>query len=97
MSLKILVVDDEEDIVNLLSYNLEKEGYLVLKAYNGREALRMVKKDMPDLVILDLMLPEMPGIDVARSIRSNPATARLPIIMLTAKGGELDRVLGLEM
>lgn len=97
MSLKILVVDDEEDIVNLLSYSLEKEGYRVSKAYDGREALRSVKRDNPDLVILDLMLPEIPGIDVARSIRSDPATARLPIIMLTARGGELDRVLGLEM
>lgn len=97
MSLTILVVDDEEDIVNLLSYNLEKEGYRVARAYNGREALRSVKNDKPGLVILDLMLPEISGIDVARSIRSDPATARLPIIMLTARGGEVDRVLGLEM
>lgn len=97
MSLRILVVDDEEDIVNLLSYSLGKEGYRVSRAYNGREALRSVRNDKPDLVILDLMLPEMSGIDVARSIRSDPSTARLPIIMLTARGGELDRVLGLEM
>jgi two-component system, OmpR family, alkaline phosphatase synthesis response regulator PhoP len=93
----VLVVDDEEDIVNLLAYNLEKEGYRVSKAYDGRQALETVKKEKPDLVILDLMLPEISGIDVARAIRSDADTAGLPVIMLTAKGTELDRVLGLEM
>lgn len=97
MSLQILVVDDEEDIVNLLSYNLEKEGFNVSKAFNGREALRLIQDRKPNLVVLDLMLPEISGIEVARSIRSDPGTARLPIIMLTARGGEIDRVLGLEI
>ena len=97
MSLKILVVDDEEDIVTLLSYNLEREGYRVVKALDGREALRLVKQEKPDLIILDLMIPEVSGMEVAKIIRSDPATANLSIIMLTARGGEIDRVLGLEM
>jgi len=94
---KILVVDDEKDIVDLVSYNLEMEGFRVLKAYDGETALRMVKTGSPDLVILDLMLPGLQGLDVCRAIRGNPRSASLPIIMLTAKGEEVDRVLGLEM
>ncbi len=95
--MKILVVDDEKDIVDLVSYNLEKEGFAVVKAYNGEEALESVRTKDPDLVILDLMLPGMQGLEVCRSIRNNPRNPFLPIIMLTAKGEEIDRVLGLEM
>jgi two-component system alkaline phosphatase synthesis response regulator PhoP len=94
---KILVVDDERDIVDLVSYNLEKEGFKVLKAYDGESALRMVQTKSPDLVILDLMLPGVQGLEVCRKIRENPCSASLPIIMLTAKGEEVDRVVGLEM
>jgi two-component system alkaline phosphatase synthesis response regulator PhoP len=94
---KILVVDDEKDIVDLVSYNLEKEGFKVLKAYDGETALRMVQTKNPDLVILDLMLPGLQGLDVCKAIRGNPRSVSLPIIMLTAKGEEVDRVLGLEM
>jgi phosphate regulon transcriptional regulator PhoB len=94
---KILVVDDEKDIVDLVSYNLEKEGFKVLKAYDGESALRMVQTKSPDLVILDLMLPGVQGLEVCRKIRENPRSASLPIIMLTAKGEEVDRVVGLEM
>lgn len=97
MAIKILVVDDEEDIVNLLSYNLEKEGYVVSKAFDGREALKKVKCERPDLVLLDLMLPEIQGLDVAKAIRNNHETASIPIIMLTAKVSEIDRILGLEI
>ncbi len=97
MTKHILVIDDEEDIVNLIAYNLEKEGYRVSKAYDGTQALQAVKKEKPDLVILDLMLPEVSGIDVARIIRGDADTAGLPIIMLTARGTEVDRILGLEM
>lgn len=94
---KILVVDDEQDIVELISYNLEKEGFAVLKAYDGETALQEVRTRRPHLLILDLMLPGMQGMEVCRRIRSDPEHAALPIIMLTAKAGEVDTVLGLEV
>jgi phosphate regulon transcriptional regulator PhoB len=94
---KILVVDDEKDIVELIEYNLKKEGFSVIQAYDGESAVALAKKQKPDLLILDLMLPRMNGIDVCKAIRGNPATADLPIIMLTAKADELDKVLGLEI
>lgn len=93
---KILIVDDEQDIVELVSYNLEKEGFKTIKAYDGEAALKMVKLQKPDLIILDLMLPKMNGLDACQAIRSNPETASLPIIMLTAKGDEVDKIIGLE-
>jgi phosphate regulon transcriptional regulator PhoB len=95
--MKILVVDDEKDIVDLISYNLGKEGYTVLKSYDGEEALQLIRSKNPNLVILDLMLPGMQGLEVCKAIRKDPKCASLPIIMLTAKGEEIDRVLGLEM
>ncbi len=95
--LKILVVDDEKDIVDLLAYNLEKEGFSVIRAYDGERALELVKSQRPDLLVLDLMLPGIKGVDVCRRIRSDARSANLPIIMLTAKSEEIDRVLGLEM
>jgi phosphate regulon transcriptional regulator PhoB len=94
---KILVIDDEKDIVELISYNLEKEGFSILKAYDGEAALRTVKAQKPDLIILDLMLPEISGLDVCKAVRNNSATANLPIIMLTAKAQEVDKIIGLEM
>ena len=94
---KILIVDDEKDIANLLSYNLEKEGFSTVKAYDGEAALKMVKMQKPDLIILDLMLPKVNGLDVCRALRHNPETASLPIIMLTAKGDEVDKIIGLEI
>jgi DNA-binding response OmpR family regulator len=94
---KILVVDDEPDIVELVSYNLKKDGFVVASAADGEEALSLIKKNRYDLIILDLMLPGIQGVDLCRMIRSNAATERLPIIMLTAKADESDRVLGLEM
>ena len=93
---KILIVDDEQDIVELVSYNLEKEGFKTVKAFDGEAALKMVKTQKPDLIILDLMLPKMNGLDVCRAIRRNPETLSLPIIMLTAKGDEVDKIIGLE-
>ena len=95
--MKILVVDDEKDIVDLIAYNLEKEGFTVVKAYDGEEALGMVGAEKLNLVILDLMLPGIQGLEVCKFIRKNPVTASLPIIMLTAKGEEIDKILGLEM
>ena len=94
---KILIVDDEEDIVNLIAYNLEKEGYSTVKTFDGEAALKILQTQRPDLMILDLMLPKMSGLDVCRNIRRNPSTAALPIIMLTAKSDEIDKVTGLEI
>ena len=94
---KILIVDDEQDIADLVSYNLEKEGFTTIKAYDGESALKMLKAQKPDMVILDLMLPKMNGLDVCRAIRHNPETAKLPIIMLTAKGDVVDKIIGLEI
>ncbi|WP_042338994.1 response regulator transcription factor [Desulfosporosinus youngiae] len=93
----ILVVDDEEPILELLKFNLEKEGYGVFLAKDGQEALDCVEKEQPDLVVLDLMLPGMDGLEVCRRIRLIPRYQQLPIIMLTAKGEVIDKVLGLEL
>ena len=93
----ILVVDDEEPIQELLRFNLEKEGYVVCIATDGEEALKHVASDQPDLIVLDLMLPGMDGLEVCRRLRANPKFQQIPIIMLTAKGEEIDTVLGLEL
>ena len=93
----ILVVDDEEPIQELLRFNLEKEGYAVCVAKDGQEALKHVENDQPDLLVLDLMLPGMDGLEVCRKLRSNQKFQQIPIIMLTAKGEEIDKVLGLEL
>lgn len=94
---QILVVEDEEDIQELLRYNLEKEGFLVHCVGSGEAGLQEARKMLPDLMILDLMLPEMNGLEVCRELKSDPKTKPVPIIMLTAKGEETDIVLGLEM
>jgi len=93
----ILIVDDEADLVGLVSYNLKKEGFTVDSASGGEAALTKMRKDKYDLVILDLMLPGIQGIELCRILRNDLKTAGLPIIMLTAKGEEVDRILGLEM
>ncbi len=93
----ILIVDDEADLVELVSYNLKKEGFTLDSASGGETALSKMRKDKYDLVILDLMLPGIQGIELCRILRNDPKTAGLPIIMLTAKGEEVDRILGLEM
>ncbi len=94
---RILAVDDEQDILTLVDYNLTKEGYHVQKATTGEEALVAARADPPDLIILDLMLPSVDGLEVCRSLKANQPTARIPIIMLTAKGEETDIVCGLEL
>ncbi len=94
---RILVVDDEPDIVDLVSYNLKKEGFDVVSAFDGEEALEKIRKNNFDFIILDLMLPGMHGTEICRILRSDPKTRNVPIIMLTAKGEEVDKVLGLEM
>jgi phosphate regulon transcriptional regulator PhoB len=93
----VLVVDDEKDLVDLVGFNLEKEGFSVLKALDGEKALELVRTKRPDLVVLDLMLPGVKGLDVCRILRGRPETAALPIIMLTARGEEVDKIVGLEM
>jgi len=97
MPKKILVVDDEKDIVDLITYNLEKEGFTAMKAYDGEDAIEVVKSQKPDLVVLDLMLPGMRGLEVCRFIRRNRETESLPVIMLTAKGDHVDRIVGFEL
>ena len=95
--MKVLVVDDEKDITALVAYHLEREGFRVLQGHDGLQALDLVKRERPNLLILDLMLPQMSGLDVCRRLRKEPDTARLPILMLTAKAEEADKVLGLEL
>ena len=97
MTPRILMVDDEKDIVDLVAYNLEKEGYETLKALDGEKALQLVRTKTPDLVVLDLMLPGIQGLEVCKRIRKDPETASIPIIMLTAKGAEIDKIVGLEV
>ena len=97
MSSRVLIVEDEPDIRELVVHHLKREGYLVSAASSGEEALRQVQAAPPDLVLLDLMLPAMDGLEVCRRLRQDPATVSLPIVMLTAKGDEVDRVLGLEI
>jgi two-component system alkaline phosphatase synthesis response regulator PhoP len=92
----ILLVDDEKDILDLLKYNLEKEGYKVSTASNGKQALKLVQQK-PEIVVLDVMMPEMDGWEVCRAIRSNPETADIPVVFLTAKEGEIDEIVGLEL
>ncbi|WHZ26438.1 MAG: Two-component transcriptional response regulator, OmpR family [Nitrospira sp.] len=94
---KILIVEDEQDILQLVRHYLEKEGFRPVTAMSGLEALKKVKEDKPDLVVLDLMLPEMDGLEVCKRLRSVPDTAMLPILMLTAKAEESDTVVGLEL
>jgi two-component system, OmpR family, alkaline phosphatase synthesis response regulator PhoP len=94
MTARILVVDDEPSVSGLLAYNLRKEKYEVQVAADGREALRLARQSRPDLVLLDLMLPEMDGLEVCRELRK---TSAVPIIMITARGEEIDRVVGLEL
>jgi two-component system phosphate regulon response regulator PhoB len=98
MSAKILIVEDEADLVGVLTYNFKREGYVVRSAGNGAEALRLLDEDPPpDLVVLDLMLPDISGIDVCRQLRANERTKRTPVLMLTARGEENDRVRGFEV
>ena len=94
---KVLIVEDEANIRQLVKYNLEKESFQVIEAEDGLQGLRLAKAEKPDLVLLDLMLPQMDGLEVCRSLKGNQATAALPIIMLTAKSEEIDKVIGLEL
>jgi two-component system alkaline phosphatase synthesis response regulator PhoP len=94
---KILVVDDEEDILELVKYNLERDGFQVKCAESGEQAMASIRREVPDLVVLDLMLPGIDGLEVARRLKHDQKTAGIPIVMLTAKGEEADIVTGLEL
>jgi len=94
---KILVVEDEPDIRKLVHYNLAQERFKVIEAEDGEKALKSVQREKPHLIVLDLMLPGLSGLELCRSLRERPETSQIPILMLTAKAGEADRIVGLEM
>ena len=94
---KVLVIEDEADIRQVLEYNLEANGHKVYAAARGQEGLRLAKEKRPDLVLLDLMLPDLLGTEVCKQLRADPDTAKMAIVMLTAKGEEIDRVVGFEL
>jgi DNA-binding response OmpR family regulator len=94
---RILVVDDEPEAVELLEFNLKKAGFDVITATDGAQAIKQARSALPHLIVLDLMLPEIDGLEVCKILRRDPATARIPIIMLTAKAAEVDRIVGLEL
>lgn len=94
---KILIVEDEKDIIKMLEYNLKKEGFKVIDARDGEDALDLAMREYPDLILLDLMLPGMDGLEVCRALKKEAKTASIPIIMLTAKAQESDKVVGLEL
>ncbi len=94
---RILVVDDEEDILELVRFNLDREGYQVICATSGENALKIAKEDFPNLIVLDLMLPGIDGLECTKLLKNDPDTMDIPIVMLTAKGEEADIVTGLEL
>jgi len=94
---KILIVEDDPDIRELLRFNLEKAGYTLFLAEDGEKALTLARKHSPDIILLDLMLPGVDGLEVCRTLKKDPELQRIPVIMVTAKGEELDRVVGLEL
>ena len=96
MTPHVLVVEDEDALASLLQYNLDKEGYRVAVAIDGEDALMQIDEQLPDLVVLDWMLPKVSGVEVCRRLRARPETRSLPIIMLTARGEETDRIRGLD-
>ena len=94
---RVLIIEDDKDIIELVRYNLANEGFEVGSANDGSSGLAQLRKSPPDLLLLDLMLPKMPGLEICKEVRRDPALSRLPILMLTARGEEADRVVGLEM
>ena len=93
----VLIVDDERDLVRLLEFNLQQAGFETAAAYGGEEALQKIRQRVPDLVVLDLMLPDIPGTEVCRQIKASPRTRNVPVLMLTARTDEVDRVVGFEV
>src|ERR1700723_3277547 len=93
----ILIVEDERDLMRVLTYNFKQAGFDVVSAPDGETALRAVKEERFDLVLLDLMLPDMPGTEVCRRLKQSPQTSAIPVVMVTAKGEEVDRIVGFEL
>ena len=94
---KIVLIEDDSDLFALLKYNLEKEGYTIAGSQTGKGAIDMCRREKPDLIILDIMLPDSDGLDICKGIRSHPELAHLPVIFLTARASETDRIVGLEL
>ncbi len=94
---KILIIEDDRDIVEMLEYNLQEQGYDTISAFNGKDGIVLAQKEQPDLIILDIMLPITDGFEVCRTIKSNQMTTNIPIIILSAKSQETDKVVGLEL
>jgi two-component system phosphate regulon response regulator PhoB len=97
MSEKILIVDDEVDLLKMVDFNLRSAGFTTLQAQNGRDALKLARAESPSLILLDLMLPDMAGTEVCRQLKTDPATRDIPVMMVTAKAEEIDRVVGFEL
>ncbi|HKP93883.1 MAG TPA: response regulator transcription factor [Chthoniobacterales bacterium] len=93
---KILIIDDEQDVIDLLSLHLKKAGYSLIPATDGAEGLQLARNELPALIILDLMLPKMPGLEICKVLKTDPTTRHAPVLMLTAKAEEIDRIVGLE-
>lgn len=94
---KVLIIEDEKDLAELLAFNLEKDGYAPVCVHDGKLGLERASTEIPDLILLDLMLPGLLGTEVCKALRKDPRTARIPVIMITAKGDEIDRVVGFEV
>ena len=94
---RVLIIEDEKDLAELLAFNLEKEGYAAICVHDGKQGLERAGTDLPDLILLDLMLPGLLGTEVCKALRKDQRTAHIPIIMITAKGDEIDRVVGFEV
>ena len=97
MKKHVLLVEDEPDLNQTVAFNLDSEGYSVESAFNGKEALKLIEEKTPDLILLDLMLPDMSGLEICRILRSSKKTKNIPIMMVTAKGEEIDRIVGFEL
>jgi DNA-binding response OmpR family regulator len=93
---KILIIDDEQDVIDLLSLHLKKAGFALSAATDGATGLRLAREEAPALIVLDLMLPKMPGLEICKVLKTDPATRHIPVLMLTAKAEEIDRIVGLE-
>src|ERR1700675_3439417 len=94
---KIVLIEDDPDLYSLIQYNLEKEGFLLVGSQTGKGALELCRRERPDLVILDIMLPDSDGLDICKGIRAHPELAHIPVIFLTARASETDRIVGLEI
>src|SRR5262245_48131370 len=97
MANRVLIVEDERDLSRVVAYNFQKEGFDVVVAFTGDQALRAVKEERFDLVLLDLMLPDISGIEVCKKLKGSSPTAQIPVVMVTAKGEEVDRIVGFEL